>query len=114
MGVPKISNPSNLGGVAYFGGTKGVLILGTLRSLGITQQKNMSKILSFNFFSYGYHGRKKRGGFEKQNARPFCRGKFMFPKMPSRYTRNFLLVFYHNVKPKSTTRTPWLMKKTLD
>jgi len=50
MGVPKISNPSNLGGVAYFGGTKGVLILGTHRSLGITQQKNMSKILSFNFF----------------------------------------------------------------
>jgi hypothetical protein len=114
MGVPKRSTPSNLGGGAYFGGTKGVLILGILCSLGITQQKNMSKILSFNFFPMDIMEEKIEGGLKNKMPAPFAEEKIMFSKVPSRYTRNFLLVLYHKVKPKSTTRTPWLMKKTLD
>jgi hypothetical protein len=78
MGVPKISTPSNLGGGAYFGGTKGVLILGRLCSLGITQQKNMSKIYSFNFFPMDIMEEKKEGGLKNKMPAPCAQEKLCF------------------------------------
>jgi hypothetical protein len=82
MGVPKISTPSNLGGGSYFGGTKGVLILGTLRSLGITQQKNMSKILSFNFFPMDIMEEKIEGDLKNKMPAPFAEEKLCLLRCP--------------------------------